>query len=65
MTRHPVAARVLKNRNLMMLGFSLTEIKGMSAREEETWLFVLECEARKRKRDKLEEEAKLRAIRRF
>lgn len=62
MTRHPIAARVLKNRNLMMLGFSLTEIKGMSAREEETWLFVLECEARKRKIKELEQESKFKAM---
>lgn len=59
MTSHPVAARVLSIRNMLGMGFSYTELKTMSAKEMKTWKFVIECEGRRRKLDKLIQESKL------
>lgn len=63
MTSHPVAARIIKTRNLMGLGFSYTEIKRMSAKEIETWQFVFACEVRRRKISEMEQNAKAMAMR--
>jgi len=54
MIGEPIAVAYLRKRKLLMLGFSLSEIKEMSLKERKTWELISDLEARAVKKKRLE-----------